>query len=266
MLSATPFQHGNKSVYANHELLGFCRLRMDVEVDKPPNHDHPFEVIKRKLYIRSPKSVADKAVTASQKVSKETIIVEATELERKFFDLELGEIEVMDRNQKFGDAYASLRQMMVHPEASKKLREQINGKEGQKNNKVPASDVGRSASVNSFARSSLAQAKARLQSLKNDLIPAANTDLANSKISWNLALKIRQVRNTPVQSNPFGIAKEATTQTSSEAEAIHECYCRCPCYDSNDCKSDAKALFRTMGSQYQQRELFFRCRLYEAHC
>ena len=33
LLSATPFPHGNNSVYANHELLGFCRLRMDVETE-----------------------------------------------------------------------------------------------------------------------------------------------------------------------------------------------------------------------------------------
>ncbi len=30
LLSATPFPHGNESVYANHELLGFCRLRLDM--------------------------------------------------------------------------------------------------------------------------------------------------------------------------------------------------------------------------------------------
>ena len=30
LLSATPFPHGNESVFANHELLGFCRLTLNV--------------------------------------------------------------------------------------------------------------------------------------------------------------------------------------------------------------------------------------------
>ena len=258
LLSATPFPHGNQSVYANHELLGFCRLRMDVEVDKPLDRDHPFEIIKRKLYIRSPKNVVSKAVTAIQKVSRQTIIVDATALERKFFDLERNDIDILHRNRNFGEAYASLRQMMVHPEASKKLREQINGKKGQNNNNnVPERGVGRFASVNSFARSSLAQAKDRFQSLKDDSIPAAKLELVDTRTSWNLALKIRQVRKSPVQSNPFGNANTGTTQTLSEAGAIHKFYCRCPSYGSNDCKSDSKAQFRTMGSQNQQRRLIY---------
>ena len=69
LLSATPFPHGNKSVYANHELLGFCRLRMDVEVDCPLPRNHTFEVIKRNLYIRSPRDVVDQAVSAVKKVT-----------------------------------------------------------------------------------------------------------------------------------------------------------------------------------------------------
>ena len=86
LLTATPFPHGNTSVYANHELLGFCRLRMDVEVNYELSPYHPFEKIKRKLYIRSPKHVSDEAVTATKLVTKETIYIDATPLERKFFD------------------------------------------------------------------------------------------------------------------------------------------------------------------------------------
>lgn len=126
LLSATPFPHGNMSVYANHELLGFCRLRMDVETDRELPSYHPFEVIKRKLYIRSPKHVADEAVTASQTVTSNTINIDATDLERKFFELEQNEIA---SGESFGEEYNSLRQMINHPEASRKLREQINGKD-----------------------------------------------------------------------------------------------------------------------------------------
>jgi len=158
LLSATPFPHGNNSVYANHELLGFCRLRMDVETESELPRWHPFEIIKRKLYIRSPKHVADAAVTASKLVKEEKLIVDATELERKFFELEQNDIMSTDI---FGSEYASLRQMMVHPEASKKLREQINGKDAdQRGGKTGAQVqnrnrmVGRFATVNSFARRS----------------------------------------------------------------------------------------------------------------
>jgi hypothetical protein len=39
--------------------------RGDPIVELPQNH--PFEVIKHKLYIRSPRHIADEAVTASRK-------------------------------------------------------------------------------------------------------------------------------------------------------------------------------------------------------
>ena len=112
LLSATPFPHGNKSVYANHELLGFCRLRLDVEVDQPLPDYHTFEVIKRKLYIRSPRHVADEAVTASKKVTRQTEIICPTKLERQFYELEMKDIHSPN---KFSEVYYSLRQMMVHP-------------------------------------------------------------------------------------------------------------------------------------------------------
>ena len=83
---------------------------MDVETESELPRWHPFEIIKRKLYIRSPKHVADAAVTASKLVKEEKLIVDATELERKFFELEQNDIKSTDI---FGSEYASLRQMMV---------------------------------------------------------------------------------------------------------------------------------------------------------
>ena len=181
LLSATPFPHGNMSVYANHELLGFCRLKMDVEVDYELSSSHPFEIIKRKLYIRSPKHVADEAVVASQLVTNDTVHVDATDLERKFFELEQNELISRD---VFGEEYNSLRQMINHPEASKKLREQINGRDddyrgGKKGKAVQQMNraVGRFATVNSFAKRSLDTARARYRELEMTDIPNAQKDI-----------------------------------------------------------------------------------------
>ena len=98
---------------------------------------HPFEIIKRKLYIRSPKHVADDAVSASKTVTRETVAVGATELESRFYQLEMEDIvscDPFDAQVRFllntrcltelsnhchsTPQYDSLRQMMVHPEAS----------------------------------------------------------------------------------------------------------------------------------------------------
>ena len=87
LLSATPFPHGNASVYANHELLGFCRLRMNVEVDQELPTNHPFEQIKRKLYIKSPRHVADSA-KKNVILIRNTQYVTPLELEQKFYQLE----------------------------------------------------------------------------------------------------------------------------------------------------------------------------------
>ena len=232
------------------------RLRLDVEVDYELSRSHPFEIIKRKLYIRSPKHVADVAVTASQKVTQTTTQVDATALERKFFELEQG--DVVSRN-KFAEDYASLRQMMVHPEASKKLREQINGRDedyrgGRTAQKVASNNrtVGRFATVNSFARRSLDTARTRFRDLNQTELPRAAKEIEEIKSSWYLALKIKDVRRSAVQANPFARRDDAsstppTCMETMEANAIHEYYCRCPRYGSNDCQADAKCAFQTMG-------------------
>jgi hypothetical protein len=251
LLSATPFPHGNRSVHANHELLGFCRLKLDVEKSDELPHNHPFEVIKRKLYIRSPKHVADEAVTASKKTTHITIYVDATPLERKFFELESDSI---DATSVFGDEYASLRQMMIHPEACKKLREDAKGGgNGRSKDNNKSNAVGQFATVNSFARRSLTTAKDRLQELDRTLIPNAQKDIDLMRSSWYLALKIQQLRETAaIQANPFARREESPSATAvstheEEDNAIHAYFCRCPYYYSPTCKSDDKTLFQTIG-------------------
>ena len=249
LLSATPFPHGSESVYANHELLGFCRLRMDVETNNELPRWHPFEIIKRKLYIRSPKDVADEAVVATKRVSEETLMVEATDLERKFFELEQNDIV---STNIFAEEYFSLRQMMVHPEASRKLREQINGKDADqrggkraKQVKNRNNQVGRFTTVNSFARRSLNEARARLSQIERTSIPDAEREIKNVQSSLYLAMKVRQVRQSAVQANPFArrSVEPPVCLLTKEAETIHAHYCKCPKYKSDSCEADDKAYF-----------------------
>jgi len=153
----------------------------------------------------------------------------------------------------FSEEYSSLRQMMVHPEASKKLREQINGRDtsgnaAQQKNKR----VGRFATVSGFALSSLRTAKERLKELEQKDIPNAQRDIEVARSSRNLAMKIRQLRGGPLQANPFARNTASDTPPQclevKEAEAIHEFYCRCPCYDPSggSCTADSKARFETI--------------------
>ena len=92
-----------------------------MDVDQPLPRDHPFEIIKRKLYIRSPKSVAEEAVSASKTVTKQMIPVEALPVEKQFYQVELQKImkENGGATCGFDDVFDTLRQMTVHPEAAK---------------------------------------------------------------------------------------------------------------------------------------------------
>ena len=79
----------------------------------------------------------------------------------------------------------------------------------------------------SFARSSLATARSRLSEVTHRLIPNSETNIKINRFSLNLALKIRQVRNEPLQANPFATATSKTVNTSleaREADAIRSFY------------------------------------------
>lgn len=175
--------------------------------------------------------MSDEAVTASKMVTEETVYVKVTALERKFFDLEKN--EVGNQHDKFHVEYFPLRQMMVHPEASKKLREQINGKDedqrgGEKAKKVAKKNkaVGRYSSVDSFARSSLAQAKARCNQVEQFMIPNAINDVAGARTSLHVAMKVRQARSAPLRHNPFANQNDSPVESprDMEAKAIRDYY------------------------------------------
>jgi len=107
--------------------------------------------------------------------------------------------------------------------------------------------------VNSFAKRSLDTARARFRELEVTEISNTQKDIELVKSSWYLALKIRLVRGSPVQANPFAQRDESTASSSpvclevQEAKAIHQYYCRCPHYGSSTCESDAKTKFQTIG-------------------
>jgi len=87
LLTATPFPHGNASVSANHQLLGFQRFNTgNVEVEGALDPSHPFERIKRRLYIRSPASVRESAINAVVPVRREVVRVQLTAIERTFYE------------------------------------------------------------------------------------------------------------------------------------------------------------------------------------
>jgi superfamily II DNA or RNA helicase len=166
LLSATPFPHGNTSVYANHELLGFCRLRMDVEVDYPLPSNHTFERIKRKLYIRSPRHVADQAVAAT--VTRRTEYVPRLELEQRFYNLEEAKIRSENAGNAevhnlFSTMYYPLREMTVHPEASAGLRQVFSSSSSPHQHHQHIRAV--STSVQGAARRAIRDAKQRLRQL-----------------------------------------------------------------------------------------------------
>lgn len=55
-------------MYGINQLLGFSRLKLDVELTRSLPYDHTFEVIKRRLYIKNHESVRDEVITSKIKV------------------------------------------------------------------------------------------------------------------------------------------------------------------------------------------------------
>ena len=189
LLSATPFPHGNASVYANHELLGFKRLKLDVETSEALDAEHPFEIIKRHLYIRSPGAVALAAVAASARVQHLTVPVAQSELERQFYHIELQaaleELGQPHARPSFGRAFEPLREMTVHPEASETLRSQASNSNGD------AAAIGGSSSLGAFARASLGHGRARLAALSEE-VPRAEHAMRVTQQSAEFGVKLEQ--------------------------------------------------------------------------
>jgi len=211
LLSATPFPHANQSVSANHELLGFCRLRMNVEVCQKLPHSHPFEIIKRKLYIRSPKSVAEEAVQASKTVTKQIIHVESLEVEKQFYQVELQKVlkEGDGETFGFGSIFNTLRQLTVHPEAAQVVREEAQGNEANPTTLAVTASSNNSvggaySSIQSMAKASLISAKRSLREAKAEL-KKFDKDLPTLESSVQLARAIQENRDRPRVQGPFSL-------------------------------------------------------------
>ena len=253
LLSATPFPHGNASVSGNHELLGFNRLKLNVEVSKELPKHHIFERIKSKLYIKSPKHVADDVISNNNTVTVErnTEYIIPLDLEQRFYLAEEQQIVVghpttatatavvaeshQNINHKFGECYRALREMTVHPEASKELREvfttSTNG-----NSKSYVRSV--STSVQAAVRRAITDAKRQLDELKNEGGSIQTVQLQQHLISRSIqvAEKVDDYRtNTPLVSNIFDggpTQNDILIRKRNIAKLIHGCYCTCS-WDGN---------------------------------
>jgi len=242
LMSATPFPHGNKSVTANHEMLGFKRLKLDVESEGRLSSCHPFEKIKAKLYVRSPQSVADEAVVATASVNKQTVTVVPRDIEKTFYGIAYGKGMAMQTNSALGDwdpSFHSCRQLTVHPEASEDLRKQLAANRSSSSSSSSSSStaavnrVGRYASVDSFARQSLNAARSRLRDLQSsDYIPRLQVEVKDTKKSLEVAEKVKNFReNDSRAANPFAAVGNAdasdTAAMQREANVIHDYFCAC---------------------------------------
>jgi hypothetical protein len=168
LMSATPFPHGNESVRANHELLGFCRLKLDVESERELPSTHPFELIKSKLYIRSPGHVKAAALDASAAVTHELVRVPSNPVEAAFYDAEVLDARALADGALdhvapgWGSAWEPLRQQVAHPEASPRLRTEAGACEGA---------AGSGVSLLIFARRWQAEAIGRISEITKRELP-----------------------------------------------------------------------------------------------
>lgn len=183
-----------------------------MNVENGPNEI--FERIKKKLYIRSPRHVADKAVTATEFVARKTILVKQLDLERRFYELEFHKT-VQDQDL-FSPRYNALREMAVHPEASEALRQHFRSQSV-------------SPSVFAAANRNIYEARRRLREIRTVDLTKKNLEIQNIKKSLAVGEKILKLRREPIAKNPFEIAGSEINpvfdQKDKEARLIHDHYC-----------------------------------------
>jgi len=127
LISATPFPLGDRSIYANHQLLGFHRFRLSVQHAGGRLPDsHPFEIIKRRLYVRSTDACHRQTIASNVEVREETLEIEMHGVERVFYENLVDELGGADEATSFWDeSYNNLRQTCCHPAASSQIREEM---------------------------------------------------------------------------------------------------------------------------------------------
>lgn len=126
LITATPFPKAGASVYANHQLLGFKRLRIECESSSPLPKDSPFEIIKRKLYIRSPMGIRADCVQVEKKFVIETF--ELSRLEQFLYENEKMKVALEHGEgggALFAEEYLDLRRALTHLAISESIREEL---------------------------------------------------------------------------------------------------------------------------------------------
>ena len=181
LISATPFPLGDASIYANHQLLGFHRLRLSVQhATGGLPASHPFEVIKRRLYIRSTDACQRLTIADRVEVREETVEVEMHGVERVFYENLLAELAAGD-GSCWDEEYNNLRQTCCHPAASSQIREEMISMNAD-------GDAGPADLVSCMRHSLASLARRAYQRLQRDVVDTVSRIDGNEKaIAWTEA-------------------------------------------------------------------------------
>lgn len=127
LVTATPFPKGDLSVYGLHQVLGFKRLRLHCEYNSALPRDHPFEIIKRKLYVKNHASVWIDTLGAIN-VVKQTVKVQFQVNEAAFYHSREANVGGGRESRRlrpaalYNEAHEELRRLCCHPGASQELQ------------------------------------------------------------------------------------------------------------------------------------------------
>jgi hypothetical protein len=161
----------------------------------------------------------------------------------------------------WGEGYKTVRELIVHPEASEVMRKQVTENASSGGGGSSSSSGGQRSNHTkfqsgvSFAKKSLSALRNRRDFLDNLVGPEALKDLKETMASVVLAEKVRAFRETvPILANPFAEAgvneADAKRVMDLEAELIHKHYCW-SCQEGeghqlNDCPREKRGNLRVI--------------------
>jgi hypothetical protein len=127
-VTGTPFPQGDQSVFGLHQLLGvdikFVIVNSPfMRTDRPLPRDHPFEQLKRLVYLRNtPESVGGE-VSGSRLVEEAPHTIEVTRLrldpiERAFYEEAARRVAAGQPGDSFTRRFDGLRRLCCHPATS----------------------------------------------------------------------------------------------------------------------------------------------------
>lgn len=132
-VTGTPFPQGDDSAYGINQLLHIrIKFHLSKGIFNLPNKflppDHPFEVLKRNIYVRNDPKSSRRELQTDQNLEGsftiEVIGLQFTSIEWAFYKEESRQI--FSRNI-FSDAFNALRQLCCHPACSSKWMKRLSG-------------------------------------------------------------------------------------------------------------------------------------------